>query len=214
MKNSFFFGFVFAVIFASCTQKEVKIACVGDSITEGYGLACQSKTGYPVVLDSLLGNGYQVQNCGRSATNMQRKADFPYWVCKEFSNVFSYQPDIIVIKLGTNDTKPYNWNMERYATDYQAMIDTFNTMASHPKIILCSPVPVFKTKWGINDSTLVHGVIPVVEMIAKTNHLPVIDLYHGMMDQGINFPDSIHPNEEAVKVMAGIIAGEIKKMKY
>jgi acyl-CoA thioesterase I len=212
MKNSFLVGFALAVVLASCTPKEVKIACVGDSITEGYGLSCQSKTGYPVVLDSILGKSYSVQNCGRSATNMQKQADFPYWICKEFSNVFALQPDIIIIKLGTNDTKPYNWNARRYARDYQAMIDTFNTMDSKPKIFLCLPVPVFKTKWGINDSTVVNGVIPAIESVAKANKLPVIDLYHGLLNQGANFPDSIHPNEKAVKVIAKIIADEINKL--
>ena len=209
MKHSFLFGFAIAIILASCTSKEIKIACVGDSITEGYGLKCQSKTGYPVVLDSILGTGYTVQNCGRSATNLQKKADFPYWICKEFSNVFANQPDIIIIKLGTNDTKPYNWNAERYARDYQAMIDTFNTIASHPKIFLCFPVPVFKTVWGINDSTVVNGVIPAIKKVASANNLKIIDLYNGLKDQGGNFPDSIHPNEAAVKVMARIIASEI-----
>ena len=93
----------------SCAPKITKIACIGDSITEGYGLACQSKTAYPVVLDSILGPNYEVLNSGRSATTLQRKGDFPFWICKEFSNVFAYQPIIITIKLGTNDTKPQNW---------------------------------------------------------------------------------------------------------
>lgn len=192
-------------------NKDKKIACVGDSITEGYGLACQSKTGYPVMLDSILGPDYSVLNSGRSATTLQKKGDFPYWTAKEFTNVFVFQPDIIVVKLGTNDTKPYNWHADAYEKDYQALIDTFKTIPTHPKIYLCLPVPVFKTKWGINDSTVVHGVIPIIEKLAKTNSLPVIDLYHGMKDQGANFPDSIHPNEHAVKVMAAIIAKEIKK---
>lgn len=192
-------------------NKDKKIACVGDSITEGYGLACQSKTGYPVMLDSILGPDYSVLNSGRSATTLQKKGDFPYWTAKEFTNVFVFQPNIIVVKLGTNDTKPYNWHADAYEKDYQALIDTFKTIPTHPKIYLCLPVPVFKTKWGINDSTVVHGVIPIIEKLAKTNSLPVIDLYHGMKDQGANFPDSIHPNEHAVKVMAAIIAKEIKK---
>lgn len=192
-------------------NKDKKIACVGDSITEGYGLACQSKTGYPVMLDSILGPDYSVLNSGRSATTLQKKGDFPYWTAKEFTNVFVFQPDIIVVKLGTNDTKPYNWHADAYEKDYQALIDTFKTISTHPKIYLCLPVPVFKTKWGINDSTVVHGVIPIIEKLAKTNSLPVIDLYHGMKEQGANFPDSIHPNEHAVKVMAAIIAKEIKK---
>lgn len=204
------FTFFTLLIFVSCS-KETKVACVGDSITEGYGLASQSTTSYPVDLDSILGPAYKVMNLGRSATTLQKKGDFPYWICKEFSNVFAYQPDIIVIMLGTNDTKPYNWNAGRYEKDYQALIDTFGTIPTHPKIFLCLPVPVFKTKWGINDSTVVHGVIPIVEKMAKTNNLPVIDLYHPMKDQAVNFFDSIHPDVQGAKVLAGFVAKGIKK---
>lgn len=209
-KYTWFYIIVCVVILNSCANKVTRVACVGDSITEGYGLAVQSKTGYPVVLDSILGVGYAVLNSGRSATTLQQKGDFPYWICKEFSNVFAFNPDVIVIKLGTNDTKPYNWQAGRYEKDYQALIDTFRTIPANPRIYLCLPVPVFKTKWGINDSIVVNGVIPIVEKLAKANQLPVIDLYHQMLNQGANFPDSIHPNEQAAKVMAEIIAKEIK----
>jgi alpha-L-fucosidase 2 len=199
------------LLFSACQPKLTKVACVGDSITEGYGLAVQSKTGYPVVLNQILGSQYSVINSGRSATTLQKKGDFPFWICKEFSNVFALQPDIIVIKLGTNDTKPNNWHADLYEKDYQALIDTFSTIASHPKIYLCTPAPVFKTVWGINDSTVVNGVIPAVERLSKANDLKVIDLYRGLADQGANFPDSIHPNEQAVAKMAAIIADAIKQ---
>ncbi len=195
----------------SCSKEEVRIACVGDSITEGYGLAVQSKTGYPVVLDSMLGVGYSVLNLGRSATTLQKHGDFPYWIAKEFSDVFAYKPNIIVIKLGTNDTKPNNWNSVNYKADYQSMIDTFKTISTNPQIYLCYPVPVFETKWGINDSTVVNGVIPVIDELAKSNNLRVINLYHGMNNQKVNFPDGIHPNEEAVKQMSGIVAEALRK---
>lgn len=203
--------FLCLVIMSSCASKVTRVACVGDSITEGYGLSVQSKTGYPVVLDSLLGAGYTVLNSGRSSATLQQQGNFPYWICKEFSNVFAFDPNVIIIKLGTNDTKPENWQADRFEKDYQALIDTFKTIPANPEIYLCLPVPVFKTKWGINDSTVVHGVIPIVEKLANANNLPVIDLYHQMQDQGANFPDNIHPNERAVKVMAGIIANEIEK---
>jgi len=211
MRKTLVFSAIIMLLLAACKNDKTKVICVGDSITEGYGLACQSKTGYPVMLDSILGPAYAVLNSGRSATTLQKKGDFPYWICKEFSNVFAYQPNIIVVMLGTNDTKPYNWHADRYEKDYQALIDTFRTIPTNPKIYLCLPVPVFKTKWGINDSTIVHGVIPIVQKLATSNHLPVIDLYHQMQNQGANFPDSIHPNEKAVKVMAAIIAKEISK---
>jgi alpha-L-fucosidase 2 len=203
--------FLSILVLGSCSEKILRVACVGDSITEGSGLAVQSKTGYPVVLDSLLGSKYSVLNCGRSATTLQKKGDFPYWICKEFSNTFVYKPNVIVIKLGTNDTKPQNWHADTYERDYQALIDTFKTISSKPRIYLCLPVPVFKTRWGINDSTVVNGVIPIVEKLAQKNNLTVIDLYHGMSNQGINFPDNIHPNEKAAKAMAGIIANTLKE---
>lgn len=207
-------GFVIAglvLILSSCASNITRVACVGDSITEGYGLKIQSKTGYPVVLDSILGPGYTVLNLGRSATTLQKKGDFPYWICKEFSDVFAFNPNIIVIQLGTNDTKPNNWQADRFEKDYQSLIDTFKTIKANPKIYLCLPVPAFKTKWGINDSTIVHGVIPIVKQLAQKNQLPVIDLYDQMKDQGANFPDSIHPNEQAAKDMAEIIAKGIRK---
>ena len=211
MKKLILILLTLVLITLSCGKKTIKVACIGDSITEGYGLARQSKTAYPAVLDSILGADYEVLNLGRSATTLQQEGDFPYWICKEFSNAFAFEPDIVVIKLGTNDTKPNNWNAANYKKDYQCLIDTLMTISSHPKIYLTLPVPVFKTKWGINDSTVVNGVIPIVKEIAKTNNLPVIDLYHQMQDQGANFPDSIHPNEQAVKVMANIISIEITK---
>jgi len=212
MKQSMIIYFSFLLlIFTSCAGNEIKIACVGDSITKGYGLTCQSKTAYPVMLDSILGLNYSVLNCGRSATTLQKKGDFPYWICKEFSNVFAYNPDIIIIKLGTNDTKSNNWNAENFAKDYQALIDTFKTIPTNPKIFLCLPVPVYKTVWTINDSTVTAGVIPIIQKIASTNKLPVIDLYHQMSSQPENFPDGIHPNEKGVKIMAEIIVKEVKK---
>jgi len=211
MKNSYFLLFLSLLIMVGCSDKVLKMACVGDSITEGYGLAVQSKTSYPVMLDSILGPKYAVLNSGRSATTLQKKGDFPYWICKEFSNVFVYKPNIIIIKLGTNDTKPNNWHADKYEQDYQAMIDTFKTISSKPEIYVCLPVPVFKTKWGINDSTVVHGIIPIIEKLAKNNKLSVIDLHKGMSNEGVNFFDSIHPNEKAVKMMAAIIAEKISK---
>lgn len=200
------------LLFTSCLRN-IKVACVGDSITEGYGLKDQSKTAYPVFLNQLLGKNYSVINLGRSATTLQKNGDFPYWVVKEFSDVFAFKPDVIVIKLGTNDSKLNNWNLENYRKDYLAMIDTFKTIVTHTVIYLCLPVPVFKTKWGINDSIVVNGVIPVINEVAKMNCLHVIDLYHGLLEQGTNFPDSIHPYEEAIKLMAGEIEKVLKTNK-
>lgn len=210
-KNVLILVVALLVLFLSCTKQKIKVACIGDSITEGYGLAFQSKTGYPVMLDSILGEDFTVLNAGRSATTLQKKGDFPYWTCKEFSNVFAFEPDLIVIKLGTNDTKPQNWNAVKFEKDYQALIDTLSTISGKPAIFLCYPVPVYQDTWGINDSTVKNGVIPVVTKIADRNHLEIIDLYSQMQNQPENFPDGIHPNENGAKNMARLVANEIIK---
>lgn len=200
----------FVFLFSSCSRN-VKVACVGDSITAGYGLPDQSRTSYPARLDSILGPGYSVLDFGRSATTLRKKGDFPYWSCKEFYNVFAYKPNIIIIQLGTNDTKTQNWDSASFARDYQALVDTFETIQTKPKLYLCLPVPVFKSKWTINDSTLTKWIIPIIKNVAKKNHLPVMNLHKQMSPYGKYFFDGIHPDVKGARIMAGVIAKDLKK---
>jgi alpha-L-fucosidase 2 len=126
--------------------------------------------------------------------------------------VFAYKPNIIIIQLGTNDIKTQNWDSVSFAQDYQALIDTFQTIRTKPKIVLCLPVPVFHIRWSINDSTLTKWVIPIIKNLARKNHLPVIDLHTQMRSDGKYFQaDGVHPNVEGARIMAGMIAKDLKK---
>lgn len=210
MTISRFISFTLVLLaLTACTKDPLRIVCVGDSITEGAGHQWQSTSAYPFVLNQILGEDYAVLNNGRSGTTALIKSNFPYWKCKEISNTFAFQPDIITIKLGTNDTKEKNWNAKNFALDIQALIDTFNTIESQPEIILCLPAPAFKLKFGIRDSVIVNSVIPILKERAKINHLRTIDLYTPMLKYPQFFKDGIHPNEEGAKIIAEIIAKEI-----
>jgi len=211
MRKLFWMFIVLSGVLASCTtsEKEIKIACVGNSITEGASIKWESRFGYPMIIDSILGEGYSVLNCGRSAATMLKKGNLPYWTTNEFSNVFAFQPNIIVMKLGTNDTKLSHWNPADFEKDYQAMIDTFKTIPTNPKIFICLPVPVYEDKWGINDSTLQAGLLPAIQKIAKANNLPIVDLLSALNNRPEYFPDGIHPNEKGAKVMAETVAKAI-----
>ncbi len=196
------------IVFSACRQ-QIKIACVGDSITEGAGTKVWNNSSYPAILGNIMGDGYVVMNCGRSGATMLKKADFPYWKCNELINVFFFQPDIITIKLGTNDAKDNNWNAEKYMEDYQALIDTFRTIKSNPQIYLCLPAPAFEYRYRINDTTIRQQVIPIIKKLAVKNSLQVIDTNSGMLDQGPNFPDGIHPNNVGAAKLAQIISAAI-----
>lgn len=198
----------FSTILISC-QPEIKVACIGDSITNGGGK--NQSSFYPTQLDILLGDGFQVLNCGESGATMQSDGNKPYWYQKDLHNVFVYMPDIVVIMLGTNDSKTNNWNAASYERDYQLMIDTLSTMDSKPQIFLCFPPPAYSSARSISDSIIRFGVIPTVEGIAKRNNLQIIDVYNGMTKMSDLFPDGIHPNKKGIKIMAEIAAKGIKK---
>ncbi|ALJ05386.1 hypothetical protein APS56_09750 [Pseudalgibacter alginicilyticus] len=186
------------------------MACVGDSITAGARHKKESATAYPKVIDNLLGADYVVVNLGRSGATALKKSNLPYWNCKEFSNVFAVQPDIITIKLGTNDSKPKNWNATGFKENYQSLIDTFQTITPKPKIYLCLPVPVFEhSQFSIDGDVVKHEVIPIIKSLARENNLPIINLYESFLGKGNLVPDGVHPAEEGAALMAEIITKEL-----
>ncbi|GAF01617.1 GDSL-type esterase/lipase family protein [Saccharicrinis fermentans] len=212
LSTTVFYTCFILLLFTSCSSRPVMIACVGDSITAGAKHKKQSETAYPKVLDKLLGDGYSVVNCGRSGATALKRSNFSYWNCNEISNVFALRPDIITIKLGTNDSKPGNWNAERFKTDYQCLIDTFLSIKPKPKIYLCLPVPVFDHhNFRIRGEVVAHEVIPIIRSLSEKNHLPLIDLYQPFIGKAALVPDGVHPAEEGAAFLAKILAQQIKE---
>jgi acyl-CoA thioesterase-1 len=197
--------------FASAADK-MRVACVGDSITYGAGVEDREKNNYPLKLNELLGEKYEVKNFGNSGATLLKHGDKPYWTLGEFKAASEFQPNIVVIKLGTNDTKPQNWKFaEEFSADLKAMVEHFQKLESKPKVYLCKPVPVYETKWGINEQDLTKGVIPKVEAVAKETGAEVIDLYKPLSRHPELFPDKIHPNAAGAALIAKTVQEAITK---
>ena len=183
-------------------QEPIRVACVGNSITYGHRLKNRSTESYPSVLGEMLGEKYEVRNFGISARTLLNKGDHPYMKEQLFTEARAFHPDIVVIKLGTNDTKPHNW---KYAQDFRhdlsALIDSFRCEGS-PRIYLCYPATVYGLRWGINDSTLVHGVIPAIKKTARKKKVRHIDLHTATQEMPENFPDGVHPNAAGARILA------------
>jgi len=191
-------------------QDAVRVACIGNSITHGSGIDMQEQRAYPAQLQRLLGKDYHVKNYGVGARCMMSTSDHPYMQEQAWRDVKAFQPHIVVIKLGTNDSKDYQWNQKQYEQDYQAMIDTLKTLGTRPPAIyLCTPVKAFRDKWGITDSVIVNGVIPSIQKIAKRNKLQVIDLHPVITDANDMTGDMIHPNDKGAAKMAKTIGEAI-----
>lgn len=188
----------------------VRVACVGDSITFGHGVADRARNCYPAVLGQLLGAKYVTKNFGNSGATLLKKGDRPYWGLAEFKQAGEDAPGIVVIKLGTNDSKPQNWkHKEDFAADLAAMVDHFAALPSKPKIFLCLPVPVYKTQWGINEATVAGEIIPIIKKVAAEKKAGVIDLHAALAGRPELFPDHVHPNAAGAKLIAQAVQAAI-----
>lgn len=104
-------------------QDAVKVACIGNSITDGHGIDMASAYAYPAMLQQMLGDGYWVKNFGRSGRTMLDKGDQPYMNEMAWKDAQAFKPDVVIIKLGTNDSKPQNWQHgSEFKHDLQKMI--------------------------------------------------------------------------------------------
>ena len=209
----------------------IRVACIGNSITDGHGIDMATQYGYPAELQKKLGNGYWVKNFGVSARTMLNKGDYPYMNEMAWQDALAFKPDVVIIKLGTNDSKPYNWqHNSEFRQDLEQMVTTLcpalaqpakkgkknksqksQVSSQKPQIFLCTPIPAFKSTWDINDSVIVNGIIPIQKEVAQKYGLRIIDLHtHYANDGDKMLTDGIHPDGKGAQRLAEIIAGEIK----
>ena len=185
---------------------QVKIACMGNSITEGWN----GHPSYVPILQKLLGPGYTVHNEGKSGTTLLKNGDYTYWGTGLIARVLAFRPEIVTIMLGTNDTKPQNWDTRgsEFKSDYESLIDTLNTSSAKPVIFLVLPPPVWNNPFRIRNK-IVQSEIPVIREIAKEKGLTVIDANTPLHSSGNYFDDGVHPNSAGADTIASVIYRKI-----
>ena len=197
---------LFSLVAVAQNQK-IKVACVGNSITWGHGIQDRSRNTYPAQLQQLLGDGFDVRNFGNNGKCAQDEADDPYTKTQEYADALAFLPDIVIIKLGTNDSKPQNWkDAKRFKRGLEKIAVSFSKLSSNPRIIMALPATAFSHAWAINDSIISAGIIPACQQIATRHKWQVVDLHLITSTLSNLFPDGIHPNETG----AGIIAKSIR----
>ena len=190
----------------------IRVACIGNSITRGSCINMPSIHGYPAQLQKLLGEDYLVHNFGMPGYTLLNKGNCPYMKTDCWQMAQDFNPDIVVIKLGTNDSKPYNWEHgDEFGQDMQQMIDRLRALPSNPKIFVCTPIPVFQDNLNIKEENIVKGIIPAILKSAKKNKLEVIDLHSIVTDEKHITADGIHPNPQGAADIAKAVAESIRK---
>ena len=197
---------VAATTFAmNCMPRIIRIACVGDSITEG--------SGYTSNLQMLLGYSYSVRNFGVSGSTASTDSKIPYVNQTKFQNALEFKPDIVVIMLGTNDANSeITYNVEGFEQDYAQLVNAFAQLESEPDIIAVKSPPIFAANTAWNNTELTSTVIPSIEHFADQMNLETIDVYSACEGHAEFFSDGIHPNDKGATVIASTVYDGLTSM--
>lgn len=189
--------------------KQIKVACIGNSITYGAYIQNREKNAYPAQLQELLGNNYNISNFGVNGSTIHSEGDYPYINTNEYHASLELNPDIILIKLGTNDSKPQNWkNKAELKSNYLSIINKYRRCKSNPRIILLTPIKCFSPKGSeINASIIDNEIHTAIEELAFEQKLEIINLQNIFDNnwQSHLIPDKIHPSS----IGCGTIAQKI-----
>jgi lysophospholipase L1-like esterase len=195
------------------------VACVGDSITYGY-LASSSSKSYPSDLQTMFGNGVKVMNFGRNSATLLSVGDLPYINQTEYTAATTFVANAganaavvdVIIMLGTNDSKSYNWapsagstRAQQFMTDLAAMVDHFTGLATHPVVFLAVPPAIFTNSFGISEAVTNNEIAPIIRQVAMQKGTPIIDVHAATASRADLFSDGVHPTDAGYLFLAQVM---------
>ncbi len=204
-------------------EGQIKVACVGDSITYGHGIANWSKNNYPAQLQNILGDAYHVANFGVSGTTLSSDGDQPYTATNQYKLSLEYKPDILVLMLGTNDSKPENWLDDvKFILEMDKIVNSYRSINPDVKILLCTPAAAF---YKDSNSQLTNYDIRPAFVLSASNGVKsyafsnlrkiedIVDIYALTESHPEWFSDCVHPTTEGAGKIAELVAQKIEKIK-
>jgi len=173
----------------------IRVACVGDSITEG--------SGYPGRLQIMLGSNYMVRNFGVSGSTVSLNSTKPYMNQIAFQKAADFSPQVVIIMLGTNDANPQiAQSEENFEADYSQLIRSFEDLEGNQTIWIVKSPPIFSENSSYNNTYLTDTVLPQVDNVANQLDLPTVDIYTAFGNHSDYFMDGVHPNGDGASLIA------------
>ena len=214
MKKSFIiYLFLTLSVVLYAQQHRIKVACIGNSITYGYGLPDRATQSYPVQLQKMLGESYQVENFGKSGSTLLNKGHRPYMQQDEYHRAIDFAGDIVVIHLGINDTDPRDWPDYRdfFVKDYIALIDSFRVANPEARIMIARLTPIADRHPRFLSGTRDwHGEIQLaIENVARYAGVQLIDFHKPLYPYPFMLTDAVHPDPEGAFVLAQTVYSAI-----
>jgi lysophospholipase L1-like esterase len=191
-------------------ENVIRVACIGDSITAGYGIENRGHNSYPAQLQILLEDEYQVLNYGLIGRTLQKGGDLPYTIERLYTISLDAEPHIVLIMLGTNDAHPNNWNASSYEKELEGFVKIYQDLDSAPVVYLMRPPPIYRTQLSHMNVILTHEVLPIIERVAEKRRVQMIDIFSVFDNHEEFFSDGVHPNAFGAKIIAEAVYDAIK----
>lgn len=206
MKKLLSIGLAFILSCGGYAQDKIKVACVGNSITYGTGVADREVNAYPVKLQGMLGDRYEVANFGKPGATLLNHGHRPYTRQQEYKDALVFAGDIVVIHLGINDTDPRNWPNYRdeFIGDYRALMQSFRKVNPKVRFLLARMTPLSHRHYRFESGTRDwHAEIQTaIECIAKAEGVQLIDFHEPLYPYHYILEDAVHPNAEGAAILA------------
>ena len=158
----------------------------------------------------MLGNNFTVKNFGVGGSAVTHNSSKPYMNQVAFLKALDFDPDVVIIMLGTNDANNNNsQNIPAFSSDYQKLINRFSDLPGKEQIWLVEPPPILENSLNLSDTNLVQGVIPQIQQVAATLSLPTIDMHSAMLNYTEYIGDGVHPDSNGASFIANGIENAI-----
>ena len=200
---------------ASCVDRKssvppLKVVCLGDSITFGYKLADPVHQSFPGQIDKQAQGHWKILNCGVNGATVLAKGDIPISSQKAYERALKAKSDVIILMLGTNDTKHHNFQFrDEFVGDYVNLVKTLQGIPSHPYIIACSIPPILKNYPNGLTTEREQEINKMIRKAVTATEVDFLDIYTALSKNRAYFIDGVHPNASGAKVIATLVYNKI-----
>lgn len=199
-------------ISAKFSYIKIKIACIGDSITYGACSTAPQKNSYSARLQERLGDKYDVRNFAMPSACLRYDGGFPYVNQSVYRKSLNFEPDMVIIMLGTNDAMAPNWGngygVDHFKADARKLINSYRDLKSNPDIYLATAPYTY----DMGRQTIIYEEIaPAQREIAAKEGCTLIDMNQKTYELSKSFfyGDYIHFNDSGYNLMSQMVLEDL-----
>ena len=188
----------------------LKIACVGDSLTHGYGLFNRNRDSYPSQTSALLPPGWEVRNYGFNGACATDGHD-DFYLNNDLEELVRWNADIIILMLGSNDSKDSIWESRlNYIKGLEKILNRIKGIKTH--IILMTPPPCHLNFFGIQNDRIHNEIIPALRQYSLQEGYPLLETGPLFLNEEGIYLDNIHMTPKGYAILSRFIGDVLLEM--